>query len=192
MRTREALVLVVLAAIGATGTAARQPPPAAAWDAADATVQRLPASTFSDLPEPVRHDLVRRGCTIPQSYAATRPHNVIRGAFRSADAIDWAVLCSRKRTSAILVYWQGDPRTVDTLADHADRSGLAVVTTNVIGYTRSITVATPAEIQRHHDDYGGPTPPPLTHDGIADGLEGGSSVWFWHDGRWLKLTGADR
>jgi hypothetical protein len=40
--------------------------------------------------------------------------------------------------------------------------------------------------------HGGALLPAVTHDGIEDlFVETGSSVWYWHDGQWFRLTGAD-
>ena len=39
---------------------------------------------------------------------------------------------------------------------------------------------------------GGPKPPPIDHQGINDAfLEKASSVHYFHEGKWLRLTDAD-
>jgi hypothetical protein len=43
-----------------------------------------------------------------------------------------------------------------------------------------------------YKDSGAPKPPPITHQGIDEGIcDSASIVWYWHRGKWLKLQGAD-
>jgi hypothetical protein len=162
------------------------------WDAADRATKRLAPAQFVDLPVGVRTELERRGCTIPQPFTAKRPENVIKGRFTSANQTDWAVLCSRQRTSSILVFRGLDSAAVE-IAAQADISSLQTIDGDgAIGYSRAIAVATSRYIQDHHNTYGGPKPPPLDHEGINDiFVEKGSLVWYWYRGVWLKLQGAD-
>lgn len=181
-----ALVLTVAACLG------MQVPSPQAWSQADAETHRLAPSEFADLPQPLRAELDRRGCTIPQVYMGGRPHNVIRGAFRSAGQLDVAVLCSRARTSAILVFWAGDPHSVSEIAAKPDAGFLQVIEPGRIGFSRAISVASADSIREHHRRYGGAEPPSLTHAGIDDAfVEKASVVWYRHQGKWLQLTGAD-
>ena len=47
-------------------------------------------------------------------------------------------------------------------------------------------------IMRHYEAYGGPKPPPIDHQGVEDVfIEKASVVWYFYQGQWLKLTGAD-
>src|SRR2546427_9317001 len=73
------------------------------WSAADRATRRLQPSAFPEIPKGVRMELERRGCTIPQTSASARPENIIKGQFTSRDQVDWAALCSVRRTSTILV-----------------------------------------------------------------------------------------
>jgi hypothetical protein len=48
-------------------------------------------------------------------------------------------------------------------------------------------------IRDRHESSGGPGSPQLDHDGINDVfIEKGSVVWYWYQGRWLRLQGASR
>lgn len=111
----------------------------------------------------------------------------------SAAQYDIAVLCSQERASSILVYRGGSTAAVAELARRPDADFLQVVTSGgVIGYSRALGVADPTEIQAHYTRYGGPKPPPLDHDGIHDiFVEKASVFWYWFDGHWLQLQGAD-
>jgi hypothetical protein len=162
------------------------------WARADQATRRLAPSAFVRLPAAVRAELERRGCTIPQPFSATQPANVITGRFTSTAGTDWAVLCSRQRTSSILVFRGGSASAVAEIASHPDINFLQAIGGGVIGYSRALGVADAKYIQDHHERYGGPKPPPLDHEGINDiFVEKGSSVWYWHRGHWLKFAGAD-
>ena len=172
-----ALLLMALA-----GPAAAQMPPPQEWVRADAATVRLRPSAIASIPSILQAELQRRGCTIPQAFTGGPPHNVIRGHFRTGK-IDWAVLCSRNRTSSILVFWSGLPTGASVLASRRDADYLQVTGPGRIGFSRMISVASPAHIRK---------PPPLDHDGIDDAfVEKASVVWYFHRGLWLRLAGAD-
>jgi hypothetical protein len=163
-----------------------------AWSEADVATRRLNPSAFPDLPDRLRAELQRWGCTIPQVYTGGARHNVIRGGFRDDARVDWAVLCSRGRISTIVVFWGGDPTSVSELASRPDSEFLQVVAPGRIGFSRAISVASPEYIRERYRRYGGAEPPSLTHAGIDDRfVEKASVVWYWHRGKWLQLTGAD-
>jgi hypothetical protein len=162
------------------------------WDAADKATKRLAPSAFTDLPAVIQKELVRRECTIPQPFTATRPENVIRGRFTSATQTEWAVLCSIRRTSSILVFRNGFVSRVVELSAEPDINSLQGIGNGVVGYSRALGVADAKFIRDHYERYGGPKPPTLDHDGINDiSIEKGSLVWYWDRGRWLRLTGSD-
>ena len=163
------------------------------WDRADRATNRIQPSSFVELPTAIRTDLERRGCTIPQTYAANRRENVIRGRFTSANGTDWAVLCSINRESSILVYRGGEPTDVAELARQADRDFLQTINgAGTIGFSREIDVAGVVFIRDRNKLTEGTSVPPIDHEGIDDVfIEKASVVWYWHDGRWLTLLGRD-
>lgn len=160
---------------------------------ADEETVRLKPAVFAGLPLRVRQELERRGCVVPQSYSDRGPHNVVRGRFTSAAQTDIAVLCSRQRVSAILVFRGGTTDAVSELAKRPDADFLQVgAAGGVVGFSRAVGIADPTYIQEHYQRYGGPTPPRLDHDGINDIFVGKASVvWYWSTGKWLQLQGAD-
>jgi hypothetical protein len=90
------------------------------------------------------------------------------------------------------VFWDGSPSAAEELASTPDANYLQATGVGSIGFSRAIDVATPANIRRMHEAFGGPMPPRLDHDGIADAfIEKASIVLYWHEGRWLRLTGMD-
>ena len=142
---------------------------------------RLKPSDFKQLPAPVRRDLDRRGCRIPQAPWKPAPHNVIVGAFISARSQDWAVVCSIKAQSRVLVYRGGKTSRVDSLSRMPD----------VAGDERVIDIASAKHIQEQWKAYGGTKPPPLDHEGIDDGSERGSVIRYYWRSRWMELTGSN-
>jgi hypothetical protein len=184
-----ALLLVVLTLAASVSP---QLPTPEAWVQADLATVRLDPDTFIGLPTPLRRELKRRGCTVPQTFTGRALQGVISGRFRSEKDVDWAVLCSRNRRSSILVFWGGSIDHVEELAPEPDASYLQQTGHGAIGFSRWIGVAGPSYIRRQHEKFGGHTPPPLDHDGIEDAfVEKASVVLYWHEGQWLKLTGAD-
>ena len=162
------------------------------WDIADRETVRLQPSVFSQLPENIVLALQSRQCTIPQIYDDSKPHNVISGEFKKKGQKDWAVLCSKDLTSSILIFWNGSVENPTVLSPRPDKGALQGIGDDRIGYSRYIDTVGKTYIEYHYRAYGGPQPPPIDHDGIADGQAGkGSSVQYYHNGKWLQLTGAD-
>jgi hypothetical protein len=164
------------------------------WAAAERNIVRLRPSAFQSLPSDVRAYLEKRTCTIPQSPEIDQqPNNVIQGRFTSAGQQDIAVLCSVRGTSAVLVFRGGSVSRVAELATAADKGFLQVTGPNTIAFSRVIGVASPETIREYYKGFGGPAPPArLEHDGIDDAFVGkASTVRYWSNGKWLKLTGMD-
>jgi hypothetical protein len=192
MRRGGVVRVVLLAGLAASAQPSLPPKLQHAFDDAERRLPRLPPSAFPELPANVAAELTRRGCTIPQTTYTNKPHNVIRGEFARAGQRDWAVLCSVKGTSSILVFWNGAAKNPAALAPLEDRGFLQMTTADEAGYSRAIDAVGKDFIMRHYEAYGGVKPPPVTHQGINDAfVEKASVVWYFHDGRWLRLTGAD-
>ena len=161
------------------------------FDEAERRIVRLLPSAFPELPRNVVRELQRRGCTIPQSFSKP-PNNVIRGEFAKSGQTDWAVLCSVKGVSTILVFWKGSERNPAEIVPMEDRNFLQGISSDKIVYSREVNPVGKDFIMRHYDAYGGTKPPPIDHQGIDDAfLEKASVTWYFHLGKWLKLTGAD-
>ncbi len=91
------------------------------WSVADARTTRLSPAAFPQLPKAIRRNLQARGCTIPQSFQTSAPHNVIKGEFAKKGQTDWAVLCSKRKVSSILVFWGGSKHAVSKIAQSPDQ-----------------------------------------------------------------------
>ena len=125
------------------------------FDPAERRIVRLRPAAFPELPGNVVRELQRRGCTIPQTAYSKKPHNVIRGEFARPGQIDWAVLCSVKGVSSILVFWNGSRIDLAEIAPLEDRIFLQGISPERAGYSREITPVGKHFIMRHYDAYGG-------------------------------------
>lgn len=162
------------------------------FDEAERRIVRLPPTAFPALPRNVVRKLQRLGCTIPQEAYTNDPHNVIRGEFAKPGQTDWAALCSVNGVSSILAFWNGSEKNPASIAPMGDLNYLQGITQTEIRYSRRIRAVGKEFIVRHHQAYGGPTPPPIDHQGIDNAfIEKASVTWYFHGGKWLELTGAD-
>ena len=167
-------------------------PQALDWTLADSLALRFAPDSFAALPPVVRADMRHRGCTVPQSPELKERHNVISGAFIQAGQTDWAVLCSVKRVSRILVYRAGRADVVDSLGRAEDLGYLQTIGGDTIGFSRLIGVADGKYIEEHAAAYDGPKPPPIDHLGINDIFIGkASGIHYLYNGKWIGLLGAD-
>ena len=163
------------------------------WRLADAATVRLSPRAFRMLPRNVLDTLQARGCTIPQVFGRSEPHNIVSGEFIRKGQTDWAVLCSRNRRSAILVFWGGSSHTVTALAESPDSAFLQTIDSDgSIGFSRGIDAVGRDYIVQHHQEFGGPNVSSIDHLGINDAfVEKGSVVHYYYRGKWLRLQGAD-
>jgi hypothetical protein len=154
-------------------------------------VRHLPPSSYPGLPEAVAGELNRRGCLIPQTYAAHQPENAVQGSFQRADSTDWAVLCSVNGAVSLLVFFGGSANAtvlaaspeIERLQPH-DSSG-------VLGFNWGIDAASPQAI---HDARKGMSPRParLDHDALADSIVDRKTIFhYFADNGWSLLDMPD-
>ncbi len=136
-----------------------------------------------------------RGCEIPQEWFTQTPHNIVSGAFRKPGQTDWAALCSIAGRSTTLVFWDGAAGDVEEVPQSgvADKNWLQEIGAGRIGYSRRLDAVGKSFIDYYDEAFGNLVPPPpIDHEGINDAfMEKASTVNYWHEGRWLKLAGAD-
>jgi hypothetical protein len=158
-----------------------------------ATIRRLPPRAFRQLPAAIVESLEGRKCMVPQYPYIKKPHNVIRGSFTGARRSEWAVLCSCRGTSSILVFRADSAKLVAEIAAAKDENYLQDIDgQGTLGYSRVISAVGKDYILEHYKWYGGPEPPPITHHGINDAFaEKASVVRYFYRGKWLDLQGAD-
>ena len=186
VRTVTLLLAALATAPPVSGQTAEQ------WANAAQAIRRLPPAAFPHLPATVRQALEQRGCTVPQTFIDPGPHNVVRGHFARPRQTDWAVLCSRRDTSVVLVFWAGRATVPATLNPAPDATFLQGIGGGAIGFSRVLGVARAARIRRYAKDGGGFLPTRMDHDGLEDAFaEKGSTIVYWDAGHWLSLDGAD-
>jgi hypothetical protein len=162
------------------------------WSEAEKQIVRLEPMMFNELPSEIVKELKALKCTVPQTYENSKPHNVISGSFAEKNQTDWAVLCSRNGVSSIKIFWGGAARCPSEISESQDKNWLQGIGNDKIGYSRAIEPASKKAILEYHKEYGGPTPPPISHQGIDDYFVGKASVvHYCSDGKWIALTGAD-
>jgi hypothetical protein len=169
---------------------------AAAHQSDSAMPRRAPRS-FKQLPPIVQETLVAEGCTIPEAGFSSRVNsNVIQGTFAAPGQMDWAVLCAKGKRASIRVFWGGSAAPCPaSLEEYDNENAMVLDGRDGPWYSRSLSTASPARIREAHGRYGQEAgvklPSELTHDGIEDGIEKGSLILYCHDGKWLRLVGAD-
>jgi hypothetical protein len=193
MNRRSAFAIFGLSALGVVPTFAQMSQDfKREFEEAEQRIVRLQPTAFPQLPVNVVRELQRRGCTIPQEASTKSAQNVIKGQFAKTGQTDWAVLCSVKFVSSILVFWNGSEKSPAVIAQREDRTFLQTISADEIGFSRAIAPVGKDFIMRHFEAYGGPKPPPIVHQGIDDAFIGKASVtWYFYGGKWLTLQGAD-
>lgn len=156
-------------------------------------IPRLPLSEFPQLPTAVRSVLATRSCSVPQSHATGAKMNVISGDFFGTGAVGWAVLCSDGTTTALLAFRNGNDPNPETLTVSQDLQWIQFESgTDKPFYAHDITVSERATMEERAKRYGLQEPARYDHVGIDVGIyEVASTVWYFDNGRWLQLPGAD-
>jgi hypothetical protein len=158
-------------------------------------IRHLPVGSFPDLPMDIADLLNMRGCTIPQTYEAHRPENVVHASLQHSGSSDWAVLCSVQGTVSLLVFFEngatGGSHPV-VLASAAETSRLQPHDpSGVLGFNWGIDPATPQQV---HEAQSGlkHRPARVDHDALADStLEHRTIYHFYAKSNWFLLETAD-
>jgi hypothetical protein len=152
------------------------------------TIQHLPVSSYPNLPDAVAQALMHRGCSIPQTYEAHGPENVIHGSFERAGSSDWAVLCAAHGTVSLLVFFGSVPGEAEVLATAPEMKRLYLSRElGALGFDWGIDAATP---ERVHEAQTGmePRPAAINHDAVADSIIEQSVVYrYYANGKWGEL-----
>lgn len=155
-------------------------------------VRHLPVSSFPDLPDAVQAELNRRGCLIPQTYAAHHPENVIHGSFEKPGSSDWALLCSAQGTVSLLVFFSGAPAKPSLLASAPETGRLqSHDSTGVLGFNWGIDSASPDQVRQAQAAMD-PRPPRLDHDALADSTVDRSTLYrYYAKGAWIRVDSGE-
>lgn len=159
------------------------------FDRAEREIVRVAPTYYLGLPSAVRDALDVRGCTVPQTWGEVWPSNAVRGHFVGASSDDWAVLCSIRGSSSILVFSRG--KVVASLARSPDRQHLAGILPGRAAFERHIDRIAPRAIRDYCRAFEQQCPP-IRHDGIEDSPKSNVSEIRYFDGaKWIVLQGAD-
>jgi hypothetical protein len=152
-------------------------------------IRRLPVSSFPELPAGVVNLLDRRGCLIPQTYAAHHPENVVHASLEGAGSSDWAVLCSAQGTVSLLVLFSSDPTELMVLASASETERLqAHDPSGVLGFNWGIDPASPAQVREAQTGMD-PRPLRLDHDALADSVVEHKTVYHFYARKVWTLVG---
>ena len=159
-------------------------------------IRHLPVSSFPELPAGIVELLNRRGCTIPQTYEAHHPENVVHASLEHGGSSDWAVLCSVEGTVSLLVFFEGggsvDSGQPVVLASLPETQRLQTHPgSGVLGFNWGIDIASPARI--HEAQIGlEPRPSRVDHDALADSVVDHRTVYhFYAKSAWALLEMPD-
>jgi hypothetical protein len=151
-------------------------------------IRRLPLAAFPELPGAVRVVLEERHCTVPQTYEARRPENVIHGEFLEKGSRDWAVLCSHDGTSAILVFRSNALALPIELESNRDVDRLQARLNGTLGFAWGLDIAKAGIMQRIAGGKAGM----FDHDGIQVSIvEKSSRIHYFHDGSWMEFDAVE-
>jgi hypothetical protein len=154
-------------------------------------IRRLPVNAFPDLPEKVANQLNRRGCLIPQTYAAHHPENVVQASLERKGSSDWAVLCSAQGTVSLMVFFGSAPGTGMVLSSAPETRRLQRHdTSGELGFNWAIDPASPEALQqvRNLD----PRPAVIDHDALADSVVDRRTVYrFYSQQEWMVMRSSE-
>jgi hypothetical protein len=148
-------------------------------------------SSFPDLPDKVADQLNRRGCLIPQTYAAHHPENVVQANFERKGSSDWAVLCSAQGTVSLMVFFASAPGTPIVLSSAPETRRLQRHdTSGELGFNWAIDPVSPEALYqvRNLD----PRPAAIDHDALADSMVDRRTVYRFHSQQgWTVMTSSE-
>lgn len=150
-------------------------------------IQHLPVSSFPDLPRTVSAALNDLECTIPQTYQAHRPENVIHGSFESRGSSDWAVLCSAHGKVSLLVFFDSAAGKYQQLASFAETQRLQPRhPSGEMGFDWAIDAASPDTVRQAQIGLT-PRPRRLDHDAVANTVIDQRTQYHFYAGSWILV-----
>jgi hypothetical protein len=154
-------------------------------------VRHLPVNSFPALPVSVATELRRRGCSIPQTYEAHRPENVVHASLEQAGSSDWAVLCSVEGQVSLLVFFGDGGEPVELATAEETVRLQAHNASETLGFNWGIDPATPEQVRQAQS---GMKKLPLRpdHDALADVTVDRRTVYrFYAHGAWTQIAVSD-
>ncbi len=155
-----------------------------------------------DLPAHIAAWLNERGYVIPQDIPQEYwdeyfPINAITGEFITKGQTDWAVYCTNRKTTAIIIFKDGkveSPEIMDTYPESISRSHPEGIPFDCCyGW---ITTISPEKIYTTYlrmRNYSVSQPPPLYHDGIMTGacMHFRTAIYFKFEDKWCSMHSSE-
>lgn len=180
------------------------------------SVRMLSPQDFPELPKNISQYLQQRGCEIPQppplkkvprqdapsffdfqrklnDKVPAEKYNVVSGPFFEREKTDWAVLCSEKGSSAILIFRDSSIEKVDELGRADDSAFQQTLTENgKEEFSRIIYSVTLDTGYIVRTDENGERLTPRGIYGVEDAfVEKASTIWYHKNGQWKEAPGSD-
>lgn len=153
-------------------------------------VSKLPRFTyerFASLPPTVRDQFRTMNCQVPQPSLTGAPQNLIQGEFAAKGQRDWAALCSDGSTTMMRIVWGGTVRCEDSFAARQDADTLVQPSPGVWNYSRTITPAAVAQINRVLLRSKAKLSETPAHDGIEDTINRVSLAHYCAGNHWQTI-----
>jgi hypothetical protein len=155
---------------------------------AEAKPRLLPPSAFSDLPAAVVQELTGRGCQIPQLQRGKR-NNVIQGAFLKAGQTDWAVLCTTKKITELIVFSNGSSDQAMTIASFSNGFAKWAISPMAAHDFPQEWLPKDGSLQLDHDGISSFAEFGYRQDGCLYCYSANGKVLYFVQGKWTEVSG---
>ena len=153
-------------------------------------VSKLPRFTterFAALPPTVREQFRTMNCQVPQTSLTGGPQNVVQGEFAAKGQRDWAALCSDGSSTQVRIVWGGPVRCEGGFAARQDADTLTQPSPGVYNYSRTITTASIAQLNRVLLRSRAKLSETPAHDGIEDTIDRVTLAHYCAGNHWQTI-----
>ena len=148
----------------------------------------LPPSAFPELPPAVLQALQTRGCRIPQ-IQRRKSNNVIQGSFIKSGQTDWAVLCTTKKLTELLVFENGSADQVVVIASFSKEFAKWSISPMAARDFPQEWLPKDQSLQLDHDGIGSFAEFGYRQDGCLYCYSADGNVLYFDHGQWIKVSG---
>lgn len=154
------------------------------------TQKRVSPDAYASVPAPIREELKKRHCELPetQNWDQTRL-NIVEGQFSSDAQKDWAAICiAADGTTHALIFWG---KASACAAEIHEGWALKGHFPPGSAGTLYLLKAPPEHVLSYRKFFGDKNKNPVVHDGVEVGGEEASMIYYCYKGKWLELMGND-
>ena len=119
---------------------------------------------------------------------------MVSGEFKIQGQTDWVILCSVKRKSTVLVYWNAMVSQVEEIpgTQTNDRQWIKGVAEDKVGFSRLLTLTNDGYLYDHHEHFPQAAISYVNSNGVVgDYSLQKSTVHYWHENHWVGMTIAE-